>query len=103
MKLRVGDTVLVTKGRNRGSTGQIQQVFSKQRKALVEGVNVVQRHTKATQNVRQAGIVQKEMPIAISNLRLICPHTQKPTRVGYTVLTDGTKARVSKVSEEVIE
>ena len=103
MRLRVNDTVLITRGRDRGKTGQIQQVFEKQNKVLVEGVNVVQRHTKATGNIRQAGIVQKELPIPVANVRLICPHTNKPTRVGYTKLADGAKARISKVSKEVIE
>ena len=103
MKLRVDDTGLITRGRDRGKTGQIQQVFAKQDKVLVEGVNVVQRHTKATGNIRQAGIVQKELPVPIGNVRLICPHSNKPTRVGYTKLADGAKARVCKECKEVIE
>ena len=103
MKLRVDDTVLITRGRDRGKTGQIQQVYFKQNKVLVEGVNVVQRHTKATGNVRQAGIVQKELPVPMANVRLICPHSNKPTRVGYAKLADGAKARVCKECKEVIE
>ncbi len=103
MRLRVDDTVLITRGRDRGKTGQVQQVFAKQDKVLVEGVNVVQRHTKATGNIRQAGIVQKELPVPIANVRLICPHSSKPTRVGYTRLADGAKARVCKECKEVIE
>ena len=103
MKLRVDDMVLITRGRDRGKTGQVQRIFAKQDKVLVEGINVVSRHTKATGNIRQAGIVQKELPIPVANVRLICPHTNKPTRVGYAKLADGAKARVSKVSKEVIE
>ena len=103
MRLRVDDTVLITRGRDRGKTGQIQQVFEKQKRVLVEGVNVVQRHTKATGNIRQAGIVQKELPVPIANVRLICPHSNKPTRVGYTKLADGAKARICKECKEVIE
>lgn len=103
MKLRVDDTVLITRGKDRGKTGQIQQVFSKQNRVLVEGINVVQRHTKATGSIRQAGIVQKELPIPMANVRLICPHSNKATRVGYTTLADGGKARICKECKEVIE
>ena len=62
MRLRPDDTVIVTKGRDRGKTGRVQQVFPKQGKVLVEGVNVALRHTKPTQGIRQGGIIQKEMP-----------------------------------------
>lgn len=103
MKLRVDDMVLITRGRDRGKTGQIQQVFADQKKVLVEGINVVSRHTKATGNIRQAGIVQKELPIPEANVRLICPHSNKATRVGFTVLADGAKARICKECKEVIE
>ncbi|MCY4530148.1 MAG: 50S ribosomal protein L24 [Chloroflexi bacterium] len=103
MRLRVDDTVLITRGKDRGKTGQIQQIFEKQNKVLVEGINVVSRHTKATGNIRQAGIVQKELPVPVANVRLICPHSSKPVRVGYTRLADGAKARVCKECKEVIE
>ena len=103
MRLRPDDTVIVKKGRDRGKTGRVQQVFPKSGTVLVEGVNVVLRHTKPTQGVRQGGIIQKEMPVKVNNLMLICPSTNEPTRVGYTRLADGTKARVSKKSGEIIE
>ena len=103
MKLRVEDMVLVTRGRDRGKTGQVHQIFTKENKVLVEGINVVQRHTKGTANVRQAGIVQKEMPVPVANVRLICPHTNTATRVGFTRLADGSKARVCKDCREVID
>lgn len=103
MKLRPDDNVLVLKGRDRGKTGRIQQVFPKYGTALVEGVNIVMRHTKPSQGVRQGGIIQKEMPVRLSNLMLICPATNQPTRVRYTRLADGAKARVSLKSGEVIE
>ena len=103
MRVRPDDTVIITKGRDRGKTGRVQQVFPKQGKLLVEGVNIALRHTKPTQGVRQGGIIQKEMPVRISNVRLICPSTNQPTRVGFTRLADGTKARVSKKSGVIIE
>ena len=102
-RLRPDDMVIVRKGRDRGKTGRVQQVFPKNGTVLVEGVNVVLRHTRPTQGVRQGGIIQKEMPVKINNVMLICPSTNEPTRVGYTRLADGTKARVSKKSGEIIE
>ena len=102
-RIRPDDNVIVTKGRDRGKTGRVQQVFPKEGKVLVEGVNIVLRHTKPTQGIRQGGIIQKEMPVRINNVMLICPSTNEPTRVGYTRLADGTKARVSKKSGEIIE
>lgn len=102
-RLRPDDMVIVTKGRDRGKTGRVQQIFPKEGKILVEGVNVAMRHTKPTQGIRQGGIIQKEMPVRMSNVMLICPSTNEPTRVGYTRLADGTKARVSKKSGEIIE
>ena len=103
MNLRANDNVLVIKGRDRGKQGQVQRVFLKENRVLVEGVNVVMRHTKAAPNVRQAGIVQKEMPVSASNVMLICPICVKPARVRRSRLADGTKARLCKICEEVIE
>ena len=103
MRLRAGDNVIVIRGRDRGKTGRVQQVFPKHGKVQVEGVNVVMRHTKPTQGVRQGGIIQKEMPVRASSVMLLCPSTGKPTRVGFTRLADGSAARVSKKSGEIIE
>ena len=103
MKLRAEDNVLVIKGRDRGKQGQIQRVFPKQNKILVEGVNIVMRHTKATATVRQAGIIQKELPMPASNVMLICTHCGKPTRIVHKSLADGTKARICSRCKEVIE
>jgi large subunit ribosomal protein L24 len=103
MRLRANDTVLVIKGRDRGKQGQIQRVLPKENKVLVEGVNIVLRHTKAAPNVRQAGIVQKELPLNAANVMLVCTHCGRPTRVRVTRLADGTKARLCISCEEVIE
>ena len=103
MKLRSNDNVMVIKGRDRGKQGRITQAFPRENKVLVEGVNIVMRHTKPTSTVRQAGIIQKELPIPVSNVILICTHCSRPSRLGYKVLADGTKARMCKNCEEVIE
>lgn len=105
MKLRNEDNVLVIKGRDRGQQGRVTQIFPKQGKVLVEGVNVVVRHTKPAGTVRQAGIIQKEMPLPAANVMLVCTHCNRPTRVRSVVLADGTKARVCtrQGCKEVIE
>jgi len=103
MRLRPDDTVMVVKGRDRGKQGRIQQVFDDKSAVVVEGVNVVFRHMKAQPGVRQAGIIQKEMPINVANVVLICTGCSRPSRVGYTRLADGTRARVCKSCQEVIE
>ena len=103
MRLHRDDTVLVTKGRDRGKQGRVQQVLPDQGKVLVEGVNVVLRHTKPSGAVRQGGIIQKELPVRTSNVVLVCVHCTRPTRVGYRTLADGTKARTCKKCQEVIE
>ena len=103
MRLHSDDNVLVIKGKDRGKQGRIQQVYLRENKVLVEGVNVVLRHTKPTGRVRQGGIIQKELPIQVSNVVLVCTHCSRPTRIGTRVLTDGTKARICKKCQEVIE
>jgi large subunit ribosomal protein L24 len=103
MMLRRDDTVLVIKGRDRGKQARIQQVFPKERKVMVEGVNVVLRHTKPSATVRQAGIIQKELPIQAANVMLVCTHCNRPTRIGTKTLADGSKARTCNRCEEVIE
>jgi large subunit ribosomal protein L24 len=103
VRLRNNDNVLVIKGRDRGKQGRIQQVVRKDGRVLVEGVNMVKRHSKPTANVRQGGIIQKEMPIRVSNLMLVCTHCNQPVRISFKVLADGTKARTCQRCEEVIE
>lgn len=105
MKLRTSDNVLVIRGRDRGKRGAITRVALSDHKVVVEGVNVVVRHTKSTGTVRQAGIIRKEMPMHAAKVMLICTHCNRPTRVGSRMLADGTKARVCtrKGCREVIE
>ena len=102
MKIKKDDTVLITKGRDRGQQGQVQKVLQHKERIIVEGVNLVKRHMRA-QGMRAAEIIEKEMPLPASNVMLICTHCLAPTRVEGRVLGDGTKARVCKRCEEVIE
>ena len=103
MRLRRDDTVLIIKGRDQGKSGRVTKTFPKENKVLVEGINVVLRHAKATPGVRQAGIIQKELPIQASNVMPMCSHCNNPTRVRTRILADGTKARVCARCEEVFE
>lgn len=103
MRVHRNDTVLVTKGRDRGKQGRVTQALPRENKVIVEGVNVVRRHVRPNRTLRQAGIIQKELPIPTANVMLICTHCNRPTRVGIRFLADGTKARTCKKCQEVIE
>ncbi|MEQ8348325.1 MAG: 50S ribosomal protein L24 [Sneathiellaceae bacterium] len=102
MKIKKGDKVVVTAGRDRGKTGEVIKVMPKDNRALVGGVNMVKRHQRP-EGVQQGGIIDKEAPIHISNLALQDPDGGKPTRVGFKFLEDGRKVRYAKRSGEVID
>ena len=103
MRLHSNDNVLIIKGRDRGKQGHITRVLVKQNKIVVEGINIVTRHQKPTGAFRQGGLIEKEMPIPVANVSLMCGHCSQPTRVAYRYLGDGTKARICAKCEEVIE
>ncbi len=99
-RLRRDDEVLVIAGRDKGKRGKIQRVLNDKDKVLVEGVNMVKRHLRAgAEGARQAGIIDKEMPINSSKLMPVCPSCDKPTRVAVKLLEDGTKSRMCKKCE----
>ncbi|HZF77265.1 MAG TPA: 50S ribosomal protein L24 [Acetobacteraceae bacterium] len=102
-KIKKGDRVQVLVGRDKGKRGEVIRVLPEDNRALVQGVNVVKRHTKARSMAQAGGIVEKEAPVDLSNLALLDPTTDKPTRVGFKVLEDGRKVRVAKGSGEVID
>lgn len=99
LKIKSGDTVRVIAGDHKGSEGKVTKVFIDKNKALVEGVNMVSKHTKPNAKNPQGGIVKKEAPIHISNLSLLA--NGEETRVGYE-MRDGKKVRVSKKTKEII-
>jgi large subunit ribosomal protein L24 len=101
-RLRKNDTVQVINGEYKGKTGRIVKVFPEKRRALVEGINIVKRHTKPNRKTQQGGIVQKEAPMHLSNLMLVCPKTGKPTRTGVSILEGGKRVRFSKKAKETI-
>jgi len=101
-KVRKGDRVVVTTGRDKGKKGEVLRVYPDEGRVLISGVNVVKKHQKQTQQ-QQGGIVTKEAPINISNVAHIDPKSGEPTRVGFKVLADGRKVRVAKKSGESID
>lgn len=105
MHVRSGDTILVIAGRERGKTGQITRVVPKDQRVIVSGVNLVKRHMKARPGIAQAGIVEKEAPLPASNVMILCPSCNKPTRIGQRVYEEAgvtRKERVCKRCGEVI-
>jgi len=101
LKIKVGDTVKIVAGDQKGQEGKVVTVDKVKNKAIVEGVNLVSKHEKPSAKNPQGGIVKKEAPLHISNLSLIDPKSGETTRVGYEV-RDGKKVRFSKKSNEVI-
>jgi large subunit ribosomal protein L24 len=100
MKLKKGDHVVVLKGKDRGKDGIIMRVLPKENKVIVEGVNVVRKHQKATRATMQAGIIDKDMPIDASNVAIVSHG--KPSRIGYRFEADGKKVRVATATGEVL-
>jgi large subunit ribosomal protein L24 len=101
-KIRKGDRVVVTTGRDKGKTGEVRSLIPEESRAIVAGVNLVRRHTRQTAQT-EGGILTKEAPIHLSNLAIADPKTGKPTRVGFKVLDDGRKVRVAKRSGDLID
>ena len=103
MKIRKNDTVLVIAGKDRGKKGKVRFAYPKEERLLVEGINFIKRHTRATKGVRQAGIIEREAPIRMSDVMLLCSRCNHPTRVGFKILADGRKVRVCRSCGEAID
>ena len=101
-KIKRNDTVQVIKGKDKGKKGRVIKIFTEEGRILVEGINTVKKHKRKTQQDQQGGIVSVEMPIAVSNLMLVCKNCNRPVRVGFTILKDGTKTRSCKACKEVL-
>ena len=101
-KIKKGDRVVVTTGRDKGKSGEVLAVQRDRNRVLVQGVNLVKRHQKPSQTA-QGGIIEKEASVHISNVAHIDPKPDQPTRVGYRLLDDGRKVRFAKGSGEVID
>lgn len=102
-KIRKNDEVQVLVGRDRGKKGKVLIAVPDKDWLIVEGVNMIKRHMKPSRAVRQAGIIEKEAPINVSAVKLVCRKCNKPTRVGYRMLEGKNKVRVCKKCNEVID
>ena len=101
-KVRKGDRVQVMTGNDRGKIGRVLAVYPEKNRIIVENVNMITKHQRATQSMRQPGIVQREGTIHISDVLPVCPECDAPTRVGFTEV-DGRKMRVCKKCKETFE
>ncbi|MBP16389.1 MAG: 50S ribosomal protein L24 [Acidimicrobiaceae bacterium] len=96
MKIHKGDKVRVLTGKDRGKEGVVSRALPADDKVIIEGINLAKRHQKPTKATMQGGIIDKAMPIDVSNVAVLSPADDKPTRVGYRLTDDGTKVRVCR-------
>lgn len=102
MKIVKNDTVLVISGNYKGKKGKVLKVFPKKNRVIVEGVNFIHRHTRPTQKNPQGGVIEKEAPVDASNLMVICPKCDTPSRMGKKTLKNGKKVRICRNCEEML-
>ena len=102
LKIRKGDRVKVIAGRSKGKIGDVLRVLAADQRVVVSGVNVIKRHTKPSRT-EQGGIIEREAAIHVSNVALIDPKTDKPTKIGFKFLEDGRKVRFARGSGETID
>ena len=101
--VRKGDTVVVVAGKERGKKGKVLRVIPEKGRVVVERLNMIKKHQKPTQKIRQGGIIEREGSIHLSNVMLVDPNSDKPTRVGMKELSDGKKVRVARRSGEMLD
>lgn len=102
-RLRKNDTVIVISGRDKGKTGKVIRLIPEKGRVLVEKVNLVKRHTRPSALHKQGGIIEKEAPLAVSNVLIRCPKCNAGRRVGQKALEDGTKVRICRKCNEVLD
>ena len=101
--VRKGDTVIVVAGQERGKKGKVLRVLPEKGRVVVERINMIKKHQRPTQKIRQGGIIEREGAIHLSNVMLVDPGSNKPTRVGMRALSDGKKVRVARRSGEMLD
>ena len=103
MRIRKDDTVLVIAGKDKGKKGKVRFAHPKDERVLIEGINFIKKHTRAIRQARQAGIIEREEAIHVSNVMLLCGKCNHPTRVSFQFLEGGKKVRSCQVCHEVID
>ena len=103
MKIKKNDTVLIITGKDKGKKGKVRQSLPKEKRIIIEGFNMIKRHSKTQGKARQAGIIELEEPMAIGKVMLICNKCNKAVKVGYRILEDGKKTRICRSCKEIID
>jgi large subunit ribosomal protein L24 len=103
MKIRKNDTVLIIKGKERGKKGKVRKALPKKNKIIIDGLNMIKRHSRTSGQARQAGIIELEAPLDVANVMIICNKCGKPSRIGHRFLGDGRKVRECRSCGEVID
>jgi len=103
MKLKKTDQVILLHGKDRGKKGAILKVLTEESKVVVEKLNMVKRHVKPTQSLPHGGIQEREAPVGIAKVMLVCPHCGKPTRVGHTLADNGKYVRICRKCHQAID
>jgi len=103
VKIRKNDMVLIIAGKDKGKKGKVRLVFPKENRLIIDGINMVKRHSRARGAARQAGIIELEAPLHASNVMLLCNKCNQPTRVGFRFLDDGRKVRICHSCREIID
>ena len=101
--IRKDDQVMVIAGKDKGKSGKVLRVIPDKGRVLVERVNMIKRHSKASQKTGKGGILEKEAPLSISNVMVVCAKCNKPARIGHKPLEDGTRARICRRCDELID
>ena len=102
-KIKTNDNVIVIKGKDAGKKGKVQKIIPDKGKLLIEGINIYKKHMKTQSETQPGGIIDREMFVNISNVKLIDPNTNEPTKVKINQLKDNTRVRANKITGEVIE
>jgi large subunit ribosomal protein L24 len=102
LRIKKDDQVIITVGKDKGKTGKVVRVLPKDKKAVIENINVVKKAVKKSDTYPQGGYVELEKPVSLSNLMLVDKKSNKPTRFSVKVLKDGSKERIAKASGEII-
>ena len=103
MKIRKDDTVLILAGKDKGKKGKVRFAYPKEQRLIVEGINIIKKHSQARRAARQAGIIELEAPVHVADVMLLCNKCNNPTRVGSRFLEDGRKVRVCRSCHEIID
>jgi len=102
-RVKKDDVVMVISGKDRGKKGKVLKTYPSEKKIIVEGVNFTKKHQRPTNQYREGGIIERESPIYVSKVLVVCPNCDKPTRIAHKTLEDGSKVRACKKCGEIID